>query len=536
MVPAASGALAKSVADAVTVNRVSADPSGHGTPGAHATEVEPHAFADGRRIVATFQVGRNFGGGAAAIGFARSEDGGDTWQSGLLPGLTHWTPDSGPASGASDPVVAYDAAHDHWLIATLSEAFGTAVSSSADGTTWSGPVSTNAVGGLLDKDWLTCDNWAGSPFRGHCYLAFSRFAGFDGSDARLAVQTSTDGGATWSAQVDAPVDYDVTTDTLSAEPVVRPNGELVVVFFERGAVRAIRSTDGGASFAPPETISSYSQRLYSFAPDRFRGTPVPTAAVDADGTVFAAWHDCRFRPGCTGHDVVLTRSAGRGAWTTPVRVPLGPQDSADYLLPALGVDEQSRGDGARVALAYYSLSSYDCGGDSCRVLAGLATSVTGGRTWHVDLVGQPMRLSWLAPTSIGHMLGDYVASVFVPGRAVGIFALAGPPSSGRFDEATYAAALPVAAKPTSLRFASRPAAPAAGRTFAIHNVRLKIDDAWLAPQTLACRAQLGTKRLRLAQNCRWRIPARTRGRRVDVTVAGGYNGTVLRVTRQYRVR
>ena len=531
-----STVAAGSATDAVALTRISSDPFGAETPGAHATEVEPHAVAHGRQIVATFQAGRNFGAGAAAVGFASSEDGGDTWQSGLLPGLTQWTPDPGPSPSAGDPVVAYDAAHGRWLIATLS-ALGTAVSASPDGTTWGWPVSTRAVGRLLDKDWLTCDNWAASPFRGHCYLAFSRFAGFDGSDAHLAVQTTTDGGATWSAQVEIPIDYDVTTDTLSAEPIVRPNGELVIVFFERNAVRAIRSNDGGASFAPRETVSSYSNRLYSFAPDRFRGTPVPTVAVDAAGTVLAAWHDCRYRAGCAGNDVVLTTSAAPGAWTTPVRVPLGPQDSTDYVLPALGVDEQSRGEGARVALAFYSLSSYDCSGEACRVQAGLATSATAGRAWRVEEVGQPMELPWLAPTSIGRMLGDYVAAVFVPGRVVGIFALAGPPVSGRLDEATYAAALPLTAKPTSLRFTSRPAAPVAGRTFAIQSVRVKAGDyGWLAPQTLACRARVGSRALRISQKCRWQIPARAGGRRLYVTVAAGYDGTVLRKQRQYRVR
>lgn len=42
-------------------------------------------------------------------------------------------------------------------------------------------------------------------------------------------------------------------------------------------------------------------------------------------------------------------------------------------------------------------------------------------------MGDPMRLDWLAPTSVRRMVGDYVAAVFVPGRALGIFSLALPP-------------------------------------------------------------------------------------------------------------
>ena len=54
----------------------------------HATEVEPAMFANGSTIVTAFQVARIFGGGAADIGFATSSDGGATWNSGLLPGIT----------------------------------------------------------------------------------------------------------------------------------------------------------------------------------------------------------------------------------------------------------------------------------------------------------------------------------------------------------------------------------------------------------------------------------------------------------------
>src|SRR5205823_12758457 len=50
----------------------------------HHTEVEPDTFSNGSTIVATFQVGRIFDGGACAIGFATSTNNGATWTSGLL--------------------------------------------------------------------------------------------------------------------------------------------------------------------------------------------------------------------------------------------------------------------------------------------------------------------------------------------------------------------------------------------------------------------------------------------------------------------
>src|SRR5689334_21141126 len=57
----------------------------------HHTEVEPDTFSNGSTIVATFQVGRIYDGGACAIGFATSTNNGTTWTSGLLPGITKWS-------------------------------------------------------------------------------------------------------------------------------------------------------------------------------------------------------------------------------------------------------------------------------------------------------------------------------------------------------------------------------------------------------------------------------------------------------------
>src|SRR6266508_4096620 len=113
------------------------------TPGAqHATEVEPDAVAVGSKLVATYQVGRYFGGGAGAIGFATSTDAGRTWRSGLLPSLTAASSPPGLAGGASDPVVAYDALHQRWLVVSLSNFAGQTVlfvSGSPDGLAWEAP-------------------------------------------------------------------------------------------------------------------------------------------------------------------------------------------------------------------------------------------------------------------------------------------------------------------------------------------------------------------------------------------------------------
>ena len=86
----------------------------HNSDSEHKTEVEPDAFAWGSTIVSTFQVARVPDGGGADVVFATSTDGGKTWTSGYLPGLTdHYK--GGSFTAASDAAVAYDAKHGQWL-------------------------------------------------------------------------------------------------------------------------------------------------------------------------------------------------------------------------------------------------------------------------------------------------------------------------------------------------------------------------------------------------------------------------------------
>jgi len=132
----------------------------------HATEVEPASFAFGSTIITSFQGGRISGGGSADIGFAVSNDAGATWQNGFLPGLTTFQ-GGGANAAVSDTSVIYDGKHGVWIISSLTIASGkiqAAVSRSTDGgASWGNPIFV-AQGANLDKDWITCDNTATSPF------------------------------------------------------------------------------------------------------------------------------------------------------------------------------------------------------------------------------------------------------------------------------------------------------------------------------------------------------------------------------------
>lgn len=440
-----------------TLVRISADTTS--TAGAqHATQVEPDAVASGSRIVAAFQVGRFFGGGAGRLGYATSTDAGRSWRRGLLPAFP-------AAAAATDPLVAWDAFHRRWLIASLMPSAAgqsvVAINRSSDGLTWEPPVTAVSYpqgegdeGTALDKEWLTCDNGNTSPRRGTCYLAYTDFAhgtGADPADSNIGIQRSTDGGLTWSTPVLIPVH--ATAVSPGVQPVVRPNGELVVVFFEDGVAEAVRSSDGGATFTAREPISTVGVHQRPVTPTRLRSFPLPTATVDATGAVYVAWFDCRFRPGCATDDIVWSKSTAAGVWTPVRRVPLVPLDSSlDLVLPDLAVS------GKRLAILYYALSSADCTEANCLLDVFVVTSSTAGARWTKPRRLNParMRLTWLAQTVSGRMVGDYTAVVFSGRRVVGVHVQARAPRSGELNEAVYGYALTMPSPPPARRALFRP--------------------------------------------------------------------------------
>ena len=384
----------------------------------HESEVEPDSLTVGATTVALFQVGRRREGGAASIGFSTSRDSGRTWRQGILPALTAVSMPAGPSARASDPVLAYDAAHGVWLANTLALAPGVnrlTIHRSTNGLTWSGPTdaavaSTEEL--AYDKNWLACDNGPASPFRGRCYLAYTLIG--DRSD-QLAVQRSDDGGRTWSAAV---------TQQLSVTgviPVVQRDGKLVLTFWSgRTGMVSVTSSDGGVTLDAPVVISELSTR--NARP--FRAPPLIAAELERSGSVLTTWQDCRFRTGCTANDVVISRSADGKVWSAPVRVTSG----RNIVLPTIGVEPGT----GRLAIAYYVLQRNG-------IDAELITSSNGTR-WSAPqrLNARRMPLEWMPQTTLGRMLADYIGVSWVRGRPLVVLALASPPRNGRLQQAIYA--------------------------------------------------------------------------------------------------
>jgi hypothetical protein len=410
---------------------MSSDPYTIG-PGQHATEVEPHMLANGSTIVAAFQTGRISPGGATDIGWATSSDGGTTWTHGFLPGLTTGE-GSGPYDAASDPAVAYDAKHAVWMIASLpisnnSQTPAVVVSLSPDGIHWGpNPVSVDATAVSSDKNWIVCDGWASSPHYGNCYMEWDDPAEKD----EILMSTSSDGGITWGA----PVATASAADGLGGQPLVQPNGN-VVVPIETNVIAAFNSTDGGATWTAPVTIANIQAHTDAGG---LRSGPLPSAAVDGAGTIWTVWEDCRFRTGCTTNDLVYSSSTDGVNWSAVTRVPIDDTSSTvDHFIPGIGIDPATSGAAAHVALHYYYYSQSDCTVATCQLFVGYISSANGGSTWAapVTLTG-PMLLGWLPNSQNGLMVGDYIATVFTNGVPHGVFAVASPISGTTFAEAIY---------------------------------------------------------------------------------------------------
>lgn len=413
----------------VTVTKVSSDPFTNSTS-QHATEVEPDSFTSGNTIVAAVQQGRFFDGGASDLGFATSTDGGVTWTSGSLPGLT--TFDGGGYDRVSDPAVAFDPEHGAWLISglaikTTSGVLGAAVTvnrSTDGGLTWANATNVVVASGTadLDKDWITCDATASSPHYGNCYAEYDN----NGGGNRIFMATSTDGGVTWTT-------VQTSSTGLGGQPLVQPGGTVIVPYLSNNnQIRSFRSTNGGSTWSSSVTVATVQSHTVAGG---LRTSPLPSAQISAAGTVYVAWQDCRFRSGCPGNDIVMSTSANGTSWTAVTRVT---SDGGDHFIPGIGVDATTSGTSTKIAVAYYRYPASNCTASTCQLTIGYTSSVNGGTSWStpVQLAG-PMTLSWLASTSDGVMVGDYMAISVTRGVAWPAMVIAAAPSGSTFNEALY---------------------------------------------------------------------------------------------------
>ncbi|HEX6468421.1 MAG TPA: sialidase family protein [Streptosporangiaceae bacterium] len=422
-------------------------------PGA---EVEPWLSVNPknpRNIIGFVQQDRWSDGGARALTFSVTHDGGRHWKEVLFPGVGQCT--GGTYQRISDPGVSFAPDGTAYAIA-LAASFSAdntslqfsgifAATSKDGGNTWTKAVALKEDADpnfFNDKELITADPtnsrrayavWDRSNEQGGQPVWFSR---------------TTDGGRTWSP---ARIIYDPTPGfTIANQVAVLPDGSLVDMFFEgpgaaeepgiaspesapaasldaararltqralqeedANTIRIIRSTDHGRTWSAPITVAT---DVPAQIVDPDQGRPLRTADIVPDiavdrhsGRLYVVWQDAS---ATRSQAAILLSSSGDGGrhWTAPVRVSRTPdsvaQGNGQAFTPVVDVS----GNGT-VGVTYYDFRNntsaagvptdywiVTCRGSRCQ---------RDTRSWREQHVGGSFDVT-LAPVARGFFLGDYM--------------------------------------------------------------------------------------------------------------------------------
>ena len=323
------------------------------------TEIEPSIAvnpANPLNAVAAFQVDRIDSGGDADNGWATTVDGGASWTSGYLPGLTtRVTGNSGAFERASDAVVAFGPDNVVYANSLVFDQntnnglpSGMAINVSKDGgRTWGDPVflEQDNLGGLNDKNWIVVDNGTGSGHhRGRVYVVWDRVAPM----VYAYCDANCDQPANWSnAPQNNGAFYTFNPGPgIGSIPLVLPDGSLGVVF--QGDFAGTPAVSGSPT-DQPDLSPGNSQLMFEEAPQagsvpfpaplpfgqanavgvasnqtngvqQQRAGTLPTAAVDArTGQIYVGWEDGRFRKDGL-NDAVFSTSTNGVTWSPAARI------------------------------------------------------------------------------------------------------------------------------------------------------------------------------------------------------------------------
>jgi hypothetical protein len=287
------------------------------------------------------------------LGYYRSENGGASFQSSLVPG---YPGDTSPyaaraqvrTASAGDPVLAWDGDGrlfagsessgdpagspktfgDEW-VATYENPAGVGGATINDGkefrrsvTVARGSAAPNLLGVFNDKTAIAADRTANAATRGNVYFAWSRFVGNGGSNIYMV--RSTDHGATFSRPRLLTTSEN---DVQDPDIAIRGDGTVTVTWdssigkSEQDAVRYAVSTDGGASFTTPRTLTTY---ISYDAQD----VSAPTAEAPTSGPDFEGGEEAEREEAGNARDCGVLESACESTYIF-FRRTTSPRSSAD---------------------------------------------------------------------------------------------------------------------------------------------------------------------------------------------------------------
>lgn len=327
------------------------------------------------------------GGGGGFTSFARSTDGGLSWQ------------DRGSVGSTSmgDPSLVWRRKDGFFYLATLESGGALSFWRSNDDCQTFTKVGVPSTGGD-DKEMLAVDNNPSSPYYGTIYLVWTDYGL---STIPVKAIRTTNGGTSWSAAVTLTTYTSATGVPLAAWPTVAPNGNVYVGWMRRPntlKVEVVRSTNGGASFTavasplsnavtPRDAAATTACSNRHALKGNIRYVPSPQLTVTSDGTLHVVYS---YDPdGYNVGDVVnvyYRRSTDAGAsWSTEVR--LNDVTTNDQYYPTV------QSDGLRVVAGWYDRRNDP---DNVRQDYYKRVSTDAGLTWGANVrvtdVNSPIRL------------------------------------------------------------------------------------------------------------------------------------------------
>jgi hypothetical protein len=343
------------------------------------TAVEPYLAVDptnASRMVGVWQQDRWRNGGARGIVAGVSLDGGGSWQSVVIPGLTSCT--GGTFARVTDPWLSFSPSGALFHVALpyspTDAVYDIAVSRSLDGgLTWGDPTIVyreSSPGAAVDKNSITADPTDAR----YAYCAWLRYQQLPAPGNQYSGQSmlsrTTDGGESWDA---GRIIFDHGRNHASNghQIVVQPNGNVIDVFDDAKNsdgphpvpnLALLFSVDKGASWLPrgqplhgPQLRSIPVTDPNTGKHVRTPADPNPLLDVVVDprtGALYVVWQDARFSGGHFD-SIAFSRSLDGGrSWSVPVKINKTPENipPADQQawIPNILVDA-----GGTLAVTYY---------------------------------------------------------------------------------------------------------------------------------------------------------------------------------------